>query len=82
MTSIELINPADETVIRTVEHVSLEQVDEAVVRAAAVQKAWASLAPAERASALRRFASTVEGAIEELAPVSYTHLTLPTNREV
>lgn len=67
MTSIELINPADETVIRTVEHVSLEQVDEAVVRAAAAQKAWASLAPAERASALRRFASTVEGAIEELA---------------
>ena len=67
MTSIELINPADETVIRTLEHVSLEQVDEAVVRAAAAQKAWASLAPAERASALRRFASTVEGAIEELA---------------
>lgn len=67
MTSIELINPADETVIRRVEHVSLEQVDEAVVRAAAAQKAWASLAPAERASALRRFASTVEGAIEELA---------------
>jgi acyl-CoA reductase-like NAD-dependent aldehyde dehydrogenase len=67
MTSIELINPADETVIRTVEHVSLEQVDEAVVRAAAAQKTWAALAPAERASALRRFASTVEGAIEELA---------------
>ena len=67
MTSIELINPADETVIRTVEHVTLEQVDEAVVRAAGAQKAWAALAPAERASALRRFASTVEGAIEELA---------------
>ena len=67
MTSIELINPADETVIRTVEHVTLEQVDEAVVRAAVAQKAWAMLAPAERASALRRFASTVDDAIEELA---------------
>lgn len=67
MTSIELINPADETVIRTVEHVTLEQVDDAVVRAAAAQKTWASLAPAERGSALRRFAGTVERAIEELA---------------
>jgi acyl-CoA reductase-like NAD-dependent aldehyde dehydrogenase len=67
MTSIELINPADETVIRTVEHVSREQVDEAVARAAAAQQTWVALAPAERASSLRRFASTVEGAIEELA---------------
>jgi len=65
--STTLINPADETVLRTVEHVSLEGVDDAVARAVSAQRKWASLAPAERAAALRRFAITVEGAIEELA---------------
>ena len=67
MSSTTLINPADETVIGEVEHTSLEQVDEAVARAVAAQAAWAGLAPAERAKALRRFAAAVDGAVEELA---------------
>jgi len=67
VSSTTLINPADETVIGEVEHTSLEQVDEAVARAVAAQAAWAGLAPAERAKALRRFAAAVDGAIEELA---------------
>jgi acyl-CoA reductase-like NAD-dependent aldehyde dehydrogenase len=62
-----LINPADETVLRTVEHVSLEDVDDAIAGAVRAQRGWAAVAPAERAAALRRFATTVEGAIEELA---------------
>src|SRR5476651_2644909 len=62
-----LINPADETVLRTVEHVSLEGVDDAIARAVQAQRGWAAIAPAERAAALRRFATAVEGAIEELA---------------
>ncbi len=65
--STTLINPADETVLRTVEHVSLEGVDDAIARAVRAQRGWAAIAPAERAAALRRFATTVEGAIEELA---------------
>jgi len=67
VSSTTLINPADETVIGEVEHTSLEQVDEAVARAVAAQAAWAGLAPAERAKALRRFAAAVDGAVEELA---------------
>jgi len=67
MTVTTLINPADETEIREIEHTSLEQVDEAVARATLAQVGWAALAPADRAAALRRFANTVEGAIEELA---------------
>ncbi len=67
MTSIELINPATETVVRSVEHTTIEQVDEAVALAVEAQRLWAALAPAERASALRRFANTVDGAVEELA---------------
>jgi acyl-CoA reductase-like NAD-dependent aldehyde dehydrogenase len=67
MTSLDLINPADETVITTIELASVEQVDAAVARAVEAQKRWAAAAPAERASGLRRFAAAVEGAIEELA---------------
>ncbi|HEY4267577.1 MAG TPA: aldehyde dehydrogenase family protein [Galbitalea sp.] len=67
MASTTLINPADETFLRTVEQATLEQVDDAVAHAASAQRAWARLAPAERAAALRRFAATVESAIEELA---------------
>jgi len=62
-----LINPADETVIREVEHTSLEAVDAAVVRAVVAQSKWAALAPADRAAALRRFAATVDQHVEELA---------------
>ena len=62
-----LINPADETVIREIELTTLEQTDAAVLRAVAAQSAWAALAPADRARALRRFAAAVDGAVEELA---------------
>lgn len=62
-----VINPADETVVTTVEQSTLEQVDDAIVAAVSAQRAWAALPPVERANALRRFAAVVDGAIEELA---------------
>jgi len=62
-----LINPATEAEIRTIEHTTLEGVDDAVARAVAAQKGWAALAPSARAGALRDFATAVGGAIEELA---------------
>ena len=65
--STTLINPSDETVLRTVDHVSLEGVDDAIARAVRAGHRWAAIAPAERAAALRRFAQAVDGAIEELA---------------
>ncbi len=67
MASSRLINPATEAEIRTIEHTTLEGVDDAVARAVTAQKAWAALAPAARASALRDFAAAVGGSIEELA---------------
>jgi acyl-CoA reductase-like NAD-dependent aldehyde dehydrogenase len=67
MSSTTLINPSDETVLQQIEHTSLEQVDEAVARAVAAQRAWAALAPADRATALRRFAAVVDAHVEELA---------------
>jgi len=67
MTTTTLINPADENVIGTIEHSTLEQVDEAIARATLAQLGWAALAPADRAAALRRFAAAVDGAIDDLA---------------
>lgn len=69
MSSTTLINPADESVIRDIEHTTIEQVDDAVARATLAQRGWAALPPAERAAALRRFALAVDGAIEELAAI-------------
>lgn len=71
--STTLINPADETEIGTIEHTSLEEVDAAVARAVAAQKAWAALPPAGRAEALRAFAETVAAHVDELARLEVTN---------
>jgi len=44
-----LVNPADESVIGTVRHTTLEEVDAAVERAVVAQRAWAAVAPVDRA---------------------------------
>ncbi|ORA13616.1 aldehyde dehydrogenase family protein [Mycobacterium asiaticum] len=67
MTATELINPATEEVLRTVEHVDVAGVDDAVARAKSAQRRWARLAPAERAAALRAFAAVVDAHVGELA---------------
>lgn len=67
VTTTQLINPATEQALRTVELFDAAAVDEAVSRAKAAQKAWAALPPAERAAALRSFATTVDAHIGELA---------------
>jgi acyl-CoA reductase-like NAD-dependent aldehyde dehydrogenase len=66
-TATTLINPSDETVLRTIEHISLEGVDDAIARAIDAQRLWAGLAPVDRANDLRRFATVVGAAVEELA---------------
>ncbi len=67
MSETTLVNPADETVIGTVAHTSLEEVDAAVERAVRAQRDWAALAPADRGRALRRFAAAVDAHVDELA---------------
>ena len=67
MTTTELINPATEQVLRTVELLDTADVDDAVARAKVAQKAWAAHAPAERAAALRSFAAVVDAHVSELA---------------
>ncbi len=67
MTATQVVNPATEKVLRTVERLDVAAVDEAVARAKSAQRRWAGAAPAERAAALRSFAAVVGEHIAELA---------------
>ena len=67
MTATQLINPATEEVLRSVDHVDAAAVDDAVGRARAAQRRWAALSPAHRAEGLRAFAAAVDAHIDELA---------------
>ncbi len=67
MTVSEVINPATEQVLRTVEQTDEAGVDDAVARAKVAQRRWARQAPADRAAALRSFAAVVDAHVEELA---------------
>ncbi len=67
MSNTVLINPATGVEFTTVAQTSLAEVDDAIAHAASAQRAWAALAPAARASALRDFAAVVGSHIEELA---------------
>lgn len=53
--------------METIEHVTLEQTDEAIAKATRAQAHWAGLAPADRASILRKFADAVDSDRENLA---------------
>jgi betaine-aldehyde dehydrogenase len=67
LATTQLINPATEDVLQTVELLDAAAVDDAVARARVAQKAWAASAPADRAAALRSFAAVVDAHISELA---------------
>ncbi len=63
----DVINPATEQVVRSVELASLEDADAAIARAAAAFPAWRDVAPGDRALLLRRFSDLVGEHQEELA---------------
>jgi acyl-CoA reductase-like NAD-dependent aldehyde dehydrogenase len=64
---MDVINPATEEVVTTVEPTSLEETDAAIERAATVFGGWRAIAPGDRARLLRRFAALVDEHIDELA---------------
>jgi acyl-CoA reductase-like NAD-dependent aldehyde dehydrogenase len=67
MSAAQLINPATEEVLRSVDHADAAAVDDAVGRARVAQQRWARLSPAERAAGLRAFAAVVAAHVDELA---------------
>ena len=63
----DVINPATEELVRTVDLASTEETDEAVARAVAAGPAWRAVAPGDRGRLLRRFSDLVGEQQEELA---------------
>jgi acyl-CoA reductase-like NAD-dependent aldehyde dehydrogenase len=65
--SHQVVNPATEQEVATVELASVEQTDAAIERSQRAFHPWRNVAPADRGRLLRRFAAAVDGAREELA---------------
>ncbi|MFM6850845.1 MAG: aldehyde dehydrogenase family protein [Terrabacter sp.] len=66
-TTHDVINPATEQLVRSVELATVEAADAAIARASAAGPAWRAVAPADRALLLRRFSDLVGEHQEELA---------------
>ncbi len=66
-TTFDVIDPATEEHVTTVDLASVEQTDEAIARARTAFQTWRHVDPADRGRLLRRFADAVDSAIEELA---------------
>jgi len=63
----DVVDPATEQVVATVEHADAAAADAAIERAARALPAWRAVAPADRGRLLRRFADVVDAHVEELA---------------
>ncbi|WP_460446536.1 aldehyde dehydrogenase family protein [Angustibacter aerolatus] len=63
----EVVDPSTARVIAGIELADVATTDAAIERAAAAQRVWAGLAPADRGRLLRRFSDVVDAHVEELA---------------
>ena len=75
--TLTVINPATEEVLATLPAAGAREVDAAVVRAGAAFSGWRSLAPADRARLLRRFAERVEADVDHLAALETANVGKP-----
>ncbi|MDQ0242075.1 aldehyde dehydrogenase family protein [Arthrobacter bambusae] len=66
-TIFDIINPATEEFLQTVELASLAETDALIARAAAAFQTWRNVSPSDRALLLRRFAAAVDADLENLA---------------
>ena len=67
MTTYTVVNPASEAPVATVELFDVEATDAAIARARVAFAQWRTVAPADRARLLRRFAEAVDADLENLA---------------
>ncbi|KIA59945.1 aldehyde dehydrogenase family protein [Nocardia vulneris] len=67
MTTAQVVNPATEQVVTTVELVGAAETDAAIDRAQRAAVSWREVAPGDRARLLRRFAEAVDANLEQLA---------------
>ncbi len=76
-TVLRVIEPATEEVLAELPHAGAEDADAAVARAKEAFPAWRALAPADRASVLRRVAEAIEAHAEELATLEARNVGKP-----
>ncbi|TDW70111.1 aldehyde dehydrogenase family protein [Kribbella pratensis] len=65
----DVLNPATEKVIRTIELAGEAEADAAIAKAAKAFETWRNVNPADRGRLLRRFADAVDADLENLAAV-------------
>ena len=63
----DVLNPATEKVVRSLELASVEDTDAAIVRASEAFRTWREVTPADRGRLLRRFADAVDADLDHLA---------------
>ncbi len=63
----DVINPATEAIITTIEHYDLAATDDVIAKASRAFDSWRAIAPGERARVLRNFSQVVSEHREELA---------------
>ncbi|WP_405166196.1 aldehyde dehydrogenase family protein [Nocardia sp. NBC_01499] len=73
MTTAQVVNPATEQVVATVELVGEAETDAAIERAKRAARTWRDVAPGDRARLLRRFADAVDADLERLAQLEVTN---------
>ncbi|TDP91650.1 betaine-aldehyde dehydrogenase [Leucobacter luti] len=71
--SYTVTNPATGERVTEVTHLDVPDTDRAIAAAVAAQRDWATVAPADRARVLRRFAAAVDADIEHLAQLETTN---------
>ena len=64
---MQVINPANEQVVTTVESLDVEETDAAIARSRKAFPGWRAVAPGDRARLMRRFAEVVDADRERLA---------------
>jgi acyl-CoA reductase-like NAD-dependent aldehyde dehydrogenase len=67
--SVDVVNPATEETIATLDSAGIEEADAAVARARAAYPGWRAVSPAERGRLLRRLATLVEEHHEEVSQI-------------
>ena len=75
-------DPATGQKLADVANLGPADAEAAIAAADAALAAWKTTTAKERSNVLRRWYDLLMANVDDLAPVSYTHLTLPTNREV
>lgn len=77
MTTIDVIEPATEQVLTSVEQTNPADLDDLVARAGRAQRHWAALPPSTRAESLLSIASAIDSHREELATTEARNVGMP-----